>query len=193
MRNRREERGKNINTMSGASDGTSVQYAATGKVGIPIFQPTTTPLQYATMEPALRAALLAKGCGEAWTKTKPAALPADSVATANYTTAHTAAMKVNNNACGIFTTAFQKCPALQIMLLETEAAPNWPFGKTWEVVKSLHNEFKEEDIEGKKQRRHDLAAITMSTDEDPNVLFNKIQGVNLIYRGTALKMNNAEL
>ena len=33
----------------------------------------------------------------------------------------------------------------------------------------------------------------MSADEDPNVLFNKIQGVNLIYKGTALEMNNAEL
>ena len=110
--------------MSRATDDTSVQYAATGKVSIPIFQPTTTPLQYATMEPALRAALLAKGCGEAWTKTKPTALPADSVAKADYTAAHTAVMKVNNDACSIFTTAFQKCPALQIILLETKAAPN---------------------------------------------------------------------
>ena len=33
----------------------------------------------------------------------------------------------------------------------------------------------------------------MSADKDQNILFNKIQGVNLIYHGTALGMNNTEL
>ena len=102
---------------------------------------------------------------------------------------------VNRNATAIasFYTAFQDLEDMDCLSYVLGSVDDkWPTGKSWVVVKELHEEFSPNDLRSEIHLKKELAKLTLKEHEDPKKLFSRIVAIEAKYRDRGCVLTEKE-
>ena len=169
------------------------------KMGIPSIKAGISAADFALKEVSLMSAFCLKNCEEFYDEAKQASLPATAkpASGSSFTDDQKDALKRHQQCLSILTMACNTNVTLMSYIVESKDT-DWPSGQMHLIVRDINQEYKDSGLgvsesHARNKQANMIRDIKMNRNDDPNILFESLAGVKLVYTGTKIPLTDQKM
>jgi hypothetical protein len=163
---------------------------------IPTIKAGITAAEFAVKEVALKSVLAIRNCSEFYKEKKHVSLPGTEDGGTTYDQKD--AVKCHLLGISILTIACQNNVTIMSYVEESKDDAEWPNGQMHLVVIEINEIYKDSgadisDAHARLEQKKLLRDLTMKRNEDPNIMFESVAAIKLLYSGTKIPLKDNEM